>query len=450
MKTCLETVEVERCARPGGAQGDPQMPRLRVPPWYVRIPARLIAYAVVLSSEWIARLAERFGRAKHRRLPAGPVHVLLTGTFHSDNWLHAHLRPLAASAECRSVTVVSDRRMGPVPKVKYVTPPTWLRKSCGRIVARSLTYLFTAFRERPAICGGFHMLCNGMLALVAARLTGAKALYFCVGGKTEIIGGGVYCENDIFGKIGRHDRRLEDMLLGVIRHIDAVVTMGTGAKRFFRERGIDVAIYVNPGGIAPPSVAESNGKDVDLIITCRLAPVKRLDVFLRIVRAVADRRPGLKAVIVGSGREERMLRELKIELALDGILEMPGQQADVQPWLRRARLFMLTSDSEGVPLAIMEAMQLGLPCVASSVGDIADLVRDGANGYLVPRRNVEAFARRVLELLENAKLLDQLSLEARQAADGYTLEAAAEKWLHVLDGLRDGKRGDEQHSGGRV
>lgn len=449
MKTCCESLDLTNGKPSPPRNSDPQMPLLRVPPRRVRWPARLIAYAVVLITEFAARLTDALARLiGPRRLPPGPVRILLTGTFHSDNWLHAHLRPLAANAECRRVTVVSDHPMGSVPKVKYACPPTWLRRIVGRTVARSMTYIFVALRERPEICGGFHLLCNGMLALFTARLLGAQALYFCVGGKTEVVGGGVYCENGIFGKIGRHDSRLERMLLRVIGHIDAVVTMGHGAKRFFEASGVKTAIHVNPGGIgAPPAATETYQKDIDLIVTCRLAPVKRLDVFLWIVRTVADRRPGLRAAIVGGGREERMLHELAAQLRLDGILELPGQQVDVRPWLRRARLFMLTSDSEGVPLSIMEALQMGVPCIASDVGDIADMVHNGENGYRVPRRDVEAFAQRVLALLDDPELLATLAENGRRTADGYTLESTLEKWTPVLAGLRNGHVSASRASG---
>jgi hypothetical protein len=124
MPNSVETTIPERVASAIPESRDPTLPLLNVPPRHVRWVARVIAYAVVFGCECVVRLAECFGRAAGRRaLPAGPIRVLLTGTFHSDNWLHAHLRPLALCPDCRSVTVVCDRPMGTVPKVRYVCPP---------------------------------------------------------------------------------------------------------------------------------------------------------------------------------------------------------------------------------------------------------------------------------------------------------------------------------------
>ena len=438
MLNIIENETPRRNASPAPEVRDPTLPLLNVPRWHVRMIARAIAFTVVAVCRCIVRMAELFGRAPGRRaLPAEPIHILLTGTFHSDNWLHAHLRPLALCADCKSVTVVSDRPMGAVPKVRYVCPPAWLRRICGRVVSRSIVYMLTALREKPALCGGFHLLCNGLLALATARLIGAHALYFCVGGRTEIIGGGAYGENGIFGRIGRHDTRLECGLVRLVNQIDAIVTMGNGARRFIMERGVNVPIHVNPGGVETPvDLVVPAEKDIDVIITCRLAPVKRLDIFLQALREVANQYPQLKAVIVGDGQEAPRLRELADKLELSRVVHFAGLQKDVLPWLQRAKLFLLTSDSEGVPLSILEGLQMGLPCVASDVGDVGDLVHEDKNGYRVPRRNVAVFAQRVLEILKNPSLREQLAENARRTAAGYTRPAVAEKWTGLLNSLR--------------
>lgn len=85
---------------------------------------------------------------------------------------------------------------------------------------------------------------------------------------------------------------------------------------------------------------------------------------------------------------------------------------------------------------MMEAMICGLPAVVSNVGDLGDLVENGVNGYLVPRRSPELFADRIIELLTDAQKLEVFSQAARYSALRYTTEAATAKWDNIIEHYR--------------
>ena len=74
----------------------------------------------------------------------------------------------------------------------------------------------------------------------------------------------------------------------------------------------------------------------------------------------------------------------------------------------------------------------GLPAVVSDVGDLGDLVRDGANGYLVPRRRPEVFAARILDLMEDRSKLEAFSRAALENAHGFSVSPAIRKWDWIL------------------
>ena len=78
----------------------------------------------------------------------------------------------------------------------------------------------------------------------------------------------------------------------------------------------------------------------------------------------------------------------------------------------------------------------GLPVVVSDVGDLADLVEEGINGFLVPRRSPELFAARIVELLTNNQKLVAFSKAARQSSLWYTTEAATAKWDSIIEHYR--------------
>jgi glycosyltransferase involved in cell wall biosynthesis len=186
--------------------------------------------------------------------------------------------------------------------------------------------------------------------------------------------------------------------------------------------GIDAARF--PAGTQPP--------DTDVVSVCRLVPVKRVDLFLATVAHAARELPRLRARIVGDGDLRAGLERQAAEMGLLGRVRFEGQQADVAGFLARSRTLLLTSDAEGLPLSVMEAMTCGVPAVVSAVGDLPDLVEDGVNGFLVEERRPEAFARRVVELLRDDALRGRLAEAARRSAARYTVEAARERWETAL------------------
>ena len=135
--------------------------------------------------------------------------MLLTGTFHSDNWIRAHLGPLSASSSVGRITMVATTPLPQLDKVVAIYPPRWLRRVAGEIPARLLTFGAVALRTRPDVVGGFHLLVNGLVAAMVARMTGARSWYFCVGGLTELQDGGVWGENRYFARLVKPHRAVE-------------------------------------------------------------------------------------------------------------------------------------------------------------------------------------------------------------------------------------------------
>ena len=361
--------------------------------------------------------------------------ILLTGTFHSDNWITAHLRPLAASRRCARLYIVATYPVPATPNVVLIQPPAWLRRLTGAVPARLLTFTWEALRRRPHIVGGFHLLLNGLVAALVARLAGSRALYFCVGGPAEVIGGGFQAENRLFSRLEGPDPVIERRLIRAVAAFDLVITMGTRAVEFFRLHGVQTQMRVVSGGIDAEHFRPIWGQtppSADLILVGRLVAIKRIDVFLRAVHQVRACHPDVRALIVGDGEARAALERLAAELKLDGCVTFAGQCRDVGACLRRARIFVLTSDSEGLALSLMEAMTSGLPAVVSDVGDLADLVEPGVNGYLVPRRAVGQFADAFSALLADPARLAQFSAAARASARRYELSAATRKWDEIL------------------
>jgi glycosyltransferase involved in cell wall biosynthesis len=174
--------------------------------------------------------------------------------------------------------------------------------------------------------------------------------------------------------------------------------------------------------------------DAPRIITlARMMPQKRLD---RLLAAFARvRTPSVRLIILGDGPERGRLEQQARSLGIDDRVEMPGFVEDVVPFLRRADLFVLSSDYEGLPAAILEALACHVPVVTTDCFDAARSLLAGApRCAVVPRDDVDAFAAAIDESLSfRAKRTD---LHKRAAP--YTFEAAIAAHVEAVDSLAPG------------
>ena len=384
------------------------------------------------------KIAKLIGRRRREIKPGESCEILLTGRFDSDNWILAHLGPLSKSKECSRIWMVSTNPVPKLEKIEAIYPPKWLIKIAGKTQARLLTFLYQSIRKRPHIVGGFHVMPNGIATIITGLLAGARSMYFCVGGPAEILGGGAFSSDSYFKKMETPDVIVEKRLLKIVGKCDTIITMGNKAALFFKEKGINVNIQVVSGGINTDRFGScKDTQSYDCVMTGRLVEIKRMDIFLQAIKLVADTIPDVKVLIIGDGPLRSNLENLALELGIEKNVHFAGFHNDIENWLIKSKIFVLTSDSEGLSLSMMEAMTCGLTAVVSDVGDLGDLVENGVNGYLVPRRRPELFAERLIELLSDEKKLKAFSNAAYQSASRYTMQAAIALWDDILAGYSD-------------
>jgi glycosyltransferase involved in cell wall biosynthesis len=120
-------------------------------------------------------------------------------------------------------------------------------------------------------------------------------------------------------------------------------------------------------------------------------------------------------------------------LGLQDSLILLGRRDDVPELMQISSLLLLTSYFEGMPNVVMEAQAVGLPVVASNVGGVPDCMIAGQTGYLVDRDDVEGFAHRCIELLEDDHLRTRFGANgAAYMHSSFSRHAMAERYLQVL------------------
>jgi glycosyltransferase involved in cell wall biosynthesis len=163
---------------------------------------------------------------------------------------------------------------------------------------------------------------------------------------------------------------------------------------------------------------------------CALRREKRLDVLLEAAAAVAARRP-LRVAVVGDGPERAAAEETARRLRVDATF--CGWHPDAAAVLPALDVFALSSDTEGTPLALIEAMRAGVPVVATAVGGVPAAAPDGDCALLVPRREPAALAAALERLLDDPALASRLARRARAHARAHhSLQRAADAWFDLL------------------
>lgn len=154
----------------------------------------------------------------------------------------------------------------------------------------------------------------------------------------------------------------------------------------------------------------------------------QLDVIKRLQNRPAD----LRFVWVGTGPDEPALRRLAAEHGLSDVIVFYGAADDVRPILTHAELFFLSSKEEGMPRAMMEAMAMGVPVLATDVGGNPEVVRDGLDGLIVPYGDVEKAAEALQRLVDEAPLRQRLAEAAAcRIRDEFSFDAIAGRYADL-------------------
>lgn len=182
--------------------------------------------------------------------------------------------------------------------------------------------------------------------------------------------------------------------------------------------------------------------DDDLVVTmiARLVPIKRVDRFLAVAARLAGR-GGLRFVVVGDGELRDKLASSALALELEERLVWAGFRRDVSDVCYASDVVMLTSDNEGTPVSLIEAQAAAVPVIATDVGGVRSVVRDGETGLV---RSVDDVHGLVVSV---ERLLDDEDLRARMGAAGrahvtalYTLDRLVADHAALYDELLNARR----------
>ncbi len=239
------------------------------------------------------------------------------------------------------------------------------------------------------------------VAMLAAEISGTRFSF-------TIHGPGIFFEP----KLWRLDEKAERaQFVACISHFCRSQTMAhcrsaNWDRLHIVHCGIDLADFVS---------REHEGSATRLLFVGRLAPIKGLTVLIEAFSQLAEEHPQLSLDIVGDGPARAELEQLVGERSFSKRIRFLGYRSEeeVGELLKEAEIFVLASFAEGVPVVLMEAMAAGVPCLATRVAGIPELIEDGESGLLAPAGDIDSLVARLRELISQPDLRNRLARAGR-------------------------------------
>jgi glycosyltransferase involved in cell wall biosynthesis len=241
-------------------------------------------------------------------------------------------------------------------------------------------------------------------------------------------------------------RRFLTRVLG--RSVDRVVAVSGSQLERLQRLGYDPArISLVPNGVPVQEPTRSReetrralaieDEEVAVVLVATLRTEKNVPLFLDAVERARMQEPRVRGFIAGGGPELERIREL----AAGGTVSVLGERDDVPDLLEAADVVCLTSDTEALPMVLLEAMALGRPIVATDVGGIRELVVDGVTGILVPAGDADLAAVALLRLAGDADERRALGAHGRARHEElFSLERMVDDYHSLLESELRAKR----------
>jgi glycosyltransferase involved in cell wall biosynthesis len=197
----------------------------------------------------------------------------------------------------------------------------------------------------------------------------------------------------------------------------------------------------DPNTVMGSGLAEELGSDDDAILVGSVGninPIKGHEYLIRAAARVdAETDREIIVPIAGGILDSReayfeRLKEIRSELGLEKTVKFLGRRSDIAELLAQFDVFVLPSIAEACPMAVLEAMAMEKPIVATNVGGIPEQIESGESGWLVPSKDPDALAAAILEVLNDESERQRRAKKARErAANTFSLERCAERHLEV-------------------
>ena len=353
------------------------------------------------------------------------MNVLVTARL-IDYKLTTHIQGLIDSERVDRITVVRRWPLqDPPDKIRNVNPVGIFARSAILFEFwRFITLRRLIRAERVDLLVGIQLRFHGIQAGVAGWRARVPVVQALIGSDVQI------------------DFQLSwarPFLKWITGQASAITVMGPGSRKILVNAGLDhiptveMQVYHDSKRFAP----RKTKAEWDLLFIGNLIPLKRVHTLLEALARAKRDLPELRLAVLGDGPERERLRRLAKSLGVAPNVTFLGFRSDVENYLSRSRIFVLASESEGLPSAAIEAMFCGLPVILSDVGDVRSLFTPEYNSLIVPRGDADVLANAIIRMVSDSELYNRLrngALESRKEyIEKWSRQGCVREWNAVLE-----------------
>ena len=309
---------------------------------------------------------------------------------------------------------------------QYELPINTVVLSCRDKVISSKVKQVTIIREIRRLCKAWKpdiviSFYNDLCALTAIATLGLNIPL-------------IYSERNDPNKTNQ--RLMDKLYRAVVEYAaDKVVFQTEGAKQHYRKFVQKKSrVILNPLDTSNFPEHDPLAANKEIVTVGRLEPQKNHKLLINAFASFVPEHPEYRLVIYGSGSLQKELEMQISQLGLSHCIELAGATSAVHEKIKDASLFVLTSDYEGLPNVLMEAMAVGLPCISTdcSPGGARELIENGQDGIIVPCGEADILAEAMAGVLSDSNFADMMGRNARRIRERVASEKIAGEWLKFI------------------
>lgn len=321
----------------------------------------------------------------------------------SDDKVRASLTPIVEIEEIDHIFLIRRHPLRMEKVISYHAPVIMRWSLFLSEIYRFLCLLWICLTKRPDVLYAIYFVPHGIYAAVTGFLFRKRVIQELIGTDRPKV-----MRSKPFFRLLKSAERI-----GVrgSHSVKQLVEIGIPEYKLFTPIAVNILDYQH-------FIPRETPKLYDFIYCGRMDENKQLHILVHALAKCQKSNPNVRAIFVGDGPARVKLETLTSELELTSTIKFVGKQSyEVIPdYLNQARVFMMSSAFEGLPVAMLEALSCSLPVVVPNVGDICDIAVDGKNAWIVETNDASAYAKAFDKLLNDQTLYQALvngALETR-------------------------------------
>jgi len=328
-----------------------------------------------------------------------------------DNALYRHLNPLLKSSFIKKIVIIREKPGVSNKKIEYIvsTYRNKILKNTQKI------RLILKNSKHADIIWGFYLVPHGINALIAAKIKGKKVGISLIG--TDI---NIHLKS-----------KYKKILIYALNKFNYITVTGRKSRRYLIKEGVDKnKIFILPNAVDTKRFKIKKRKKVyDFLFVGRLVQIKNVDKIILLLSKLNENND-YKLAIIGDGPEKNNLIKLTKKLNMEKNIKFLGYKDDVENYMNMSKFFIMASESEGLPLSMLEAMSCGIVPIVPDVGDITDVANK--NNAIIYKSINTGLYEKIRKYSTDKKAYHQLSKNASKKSSIYSDDNVIKFWEKII------------------